>query len=140
MRPLPIVVAIAFLLSSGCASGLKRPVTTVEAATDASGVQVVSLDLHSFYFKPNRIVVHAGRPVELVIHNRSILVPHNFTIAEASVSESVSKWGPGTRRVRFTPTEPGGSKFWDQFCNNAKRAIPGTICVLRVGPGPSRAS
>ncbi|HEY6193791.1 MAG TPA: cupredoxin domain-containing protein [Candidatus Eisenbacteria bacterium] len=130
MRPLHVVAAIAFLLSSGCASGLKRPVTTVEAATDASGVQVVSLDLHSFYFKPNRIVVHAGRPVELVIHNRSLLVPHNFTIAEASVSESVSKWGPGTRRVRFTPTEAGEFKFWCHVDSHAKKGMTGTLVVL----------
>ena len=129
MRPIPVVLAI-MLLASGCASGLKRPVTSFEAVTDASGVQRVAVDLHSFYFKPSRIVVHAGRPVELIIRNRSIIVPHNFTIAEASISASVDKWGPGSHRVRFTPTETGEFKFWCHVDHHAKKGMTGVLVVV----------
>src|SRR5262249_12881736 len=65
---------------AGCSSGLKRPVVTAQAEPNAQGVQRVVVEMHSFYFKPNRIEVHAGHPVELVLQNKARLVPHNFTI------------------------------------------------------------
>ena len=129
MRPIPIVLAI-MLLATGCASGLRRPVTSIEAITDASGVQRVAVDLHSFYFKPNRIVVHVGRPVELIVRNRSIIVPHNFTIAEASLSVSVDQWGPGSHRVRFAPTETGEFEFFCHVDHHAKKGMKGTLVVV----------
>ena len=46
------------------------------------------------------------------------------------MSESVSKWGPGTRRVRFTPTEPGEFKFWCHVDHHAKKGMTGTLVVL----------
>lgn len=128
MRPIPVVIAI-MLLATDCASGLKRPVASIDAVTDASGVQRVAVDLHSFYFKPNRIVVHAGRPVELIIRNRAILVPHNFTIAEASISVNVDKWGPGSHRVQFTPTEVGEFEFFCHVDHHSKKGMRGTLVV-----------
>jgi len=129
MRSLPVLFALV-LLATGCASGLKRPVTSIEAVTDASGVQRVAVDLHSFYFKPSRIVVHAGKPVELIIRNRAILVPHNFTIAEASISVNVDKWGPGSHRVRFTPTEAGEFEFFCHVDHHAKKGMKGVLVVV----------
>ena len=41
---------IALPLICGCASGLARPVTSVEAVPDPDGVQRVSVSMHSFYF------------------------------------------------------------------------------------------
>ncbi len=119
----------AAALSAGCASGLGRPVTTAEAVIDAAGVQRVSVDMHSFYFEPNRIVVHAGRPVELVLRNRSIVVPHNFTIADSALEVSVSRWGPGARRVRFTPTVSGEYRFFCHVDGHAKKGMTGTLVV-----------
>src|SRR5439155_26258588 len=59
------LVLLALLLISACTSGLKRPVNEVTAKTDPQGVQRVTLETHSFYFEPNRIVVKANIPVEL---------------------------------------------------------------------------
>lgn len=124
-----MVVVVALLLA-GCASGLKRPITSIDAVTNTTGVQQVDVDLHSFYFKPNRIVVHAGRPVELIIRNRSVLVPHNFTISDASIAVSADKWGLGDHRARFTPTVPGEYKFFCHVDSHAKKGMTGTLVVV----------
>jgi len=126
---IPLLLS-ALLMTTGCASGLQRPVTRVDAVTNASGVQQVDVDLHSFYFKPNRIVVHAGRPVELVIRNRAVLVPHNFTLSDASIAVSANKWGLGAHRVRFTPTTPGEYQFFCHVDGHAKKGMTGTLVVV----------
>jgi len=130
MRLSAILAASVLLLSAGCTSGLKRPVDGVEAVTDSRGVQRVEVDLHSFYFHPNRIVVHRGVPVELIVRNRALLVPHNLTVADSALSLSVSKWGPGSSRVRFTPQVAGEYEFFCHVHGHAKKGMTGTIVVV----------
>ena len=117
-------------LVTGCASGLGRPIIAVEALSDPQGVQHVDVDLHSFYFKPNRIVVHAGRPVDLTLRNRAVLVPHNFTIADPAIGVSESKWGLGAHHVRFIPTKPGEYKFFCHVDSHGQKGMTGTLVVL----------
>jgi plastocyanin len=129
MRRIPILVLLLGLAAAGCTSGLNRPVSSVTAKPDSSGVQHVDVDLHSFYFEPNRIVVRAGRPVELVVRNRALVVPHNFTISDSSLAVSVDKWGPGSSRVRFTPSVPGEYEFFCHVHGHAKKGMKGTLVV-----------
>jgi plastocyanin len=130
MRPSIVLSVIALVLLAGCTSGLKRPLTSAEAVTDAHGVQRIEVGMHSFYFQPSRIVVHSGRPVELIVRNRALVVPHNFTIADSALSVSVDKWGPGQSRVRFTPTVPGEYRFFCHVDGHAKKGMTGTLVVL----------
>jgi plastocyanin len=122
---------IVLALVSGCASGLNRPIATVEATPDAQGVQRVAVDMHSYYFKPNRIVVHAGQPVELTVRNKSIFVPHNFSIHDENLMVGVDKWGFGSAHARFTAPKPGEYKF---FCHvdahGRKKGMTGTLVVV----------
>ena len=117
------------LLCMGCASGLDRPVSSAVAVTDANGVQQIEVNMHSFYFEPNRIVVHAGKPVDLVLKNRALLVPHNFTIADSAISVSEGKWGPGSGHVRFTPEVPGEYQFFCHVDGHSKKGMKGTLVV-----------
>lgn len=130
MRLPTLLLAVTLLSLVGCTSGLRRPVASAEAVTDANGVQRVDVDLHSFYFRPNRIVVHSGRPVELALRNRSILVPHNFTVADSSLAVSVNTWAPGVHRVRFTPSVPGEYEFFCHVDGHAKKGMTGTLVVV----------
>ncbi len=130
MRPLSIPALLILLAATGCASGLNRPVVTAEPVPDARGVQRVDVDLHSFYFEPNRIVVRSGRPVELVLHNRSILVPHNLTVVDSTLSLDGSVWGFGTRRLRFTPEQPGEYPFFCHVDGHSRKGMRGTLVVL----------
>lgn len=131
MRPFLITLGVIALFASGCASGLNRPVSSVDAVTDSNGVQQVDIDMHSFYFKPNRIVVHAGRPVELVLRNRALIVPHNFTLGDSVLALSRDKWGPGSAHVRFTPKVPGVYPFHCDEHGHAAKGMTGTLVVVQ---------
>ena len=122
-----IVVAV---LSCGCASGIGRPVHSVEAVPDAAGVQRVDVDMHSFYFEPNRIVVHSGRPVDLTIRNRSVVVPHNFSINDPALKIDADKWGFGANHVRFTAPAPGEYRFSCHVDEHGKKGMVGTLVVV----------
>ncbi len=121
-------VLLGALLLCGCTSGLKRPVVSATATPDVEGVQRLSVGLHSYYFEPNRIVVRAGRPVELTLKNRSIFVPHNFTIMDSALAVSQDVW-LGSRRVRFTPTTPGEYHFHCHVGSHAKKGMTGMLVV-----------
>jgi plastocyanin len=124
-----MICGVVSMLACGCSSGLRRPVTSVDAVTDTQGVQRVTIDMHSFYFRPNRIVVHTGHPVELILRNRALVVPHNFTIADSAISVSANKWGPGAARVRFTPTVPGEYHFFCHVDGHSKKGMTGMLVV-----------
>ncbi|HET9325922.1 MAG TPA: cupredoxin domain-containing protein [Candidatus Eisenbacteria bacterium] len=130
MARAPAATLAALILLGGCASGLNRPVVSVEANTDANGVQHVEVNMHSFYFEPNRIVVHAGKPVDLEFKNRSIFVPHNFTIHEEGLTVDVDKWGLGSAHARFTAPEPGEYRFFCHVGEHGKKGMVGTLVVV----------
>jgi plastocyanin len=130
VRSSTILVLIAvLLLAQGCgSSGLNRPVASVTATPNAKGVQVVEVKMHSYYFEPNRIVVKAGQPVDLVLKNKTKFYPHNFTIADSALSMSESAW-LGTDHLRFTPTVPGEYEFFCHVDHHSKKGMTGTLVV-----------
>jgi len=130
MRRHSIVFVVSLLSLVGCSSGIGRPVVSIDAAPDAEGVQRVKVDMHSYYFEPNRIVVHAGHPVELILHNCSHIVPHNLTISEPDLNVSESKWGWGSDKLRFTPTQPGEYRFFCHKGGHEKKGMVGTLVVI----------
>ena len=130
---LSVVTVVA--LTAGCGkSGTKLPVSEMTAHTDSDGVQKMDVEAHSFYFKPNRIVVDAGKPVDVTIHFKSWFAPHNFTCIDqdaglsASVSAGAFSFGK-TRHVKFTPTKPGEYEFFCHVDGHAKKGMKGTIVV-----------
>lgn len=136
---------LAFLLGALCAvgcgkPGTKVPVSEMTAMTNAQGVQVVDVDVHSFYFKPSRIVVESGKPVELVLHFQSFFVPHNFTCMSPEAGIWVSK-GAGfmslhrTKRATFIPTKPGEYEFHCHVAHHHEKGMVGTIVVRKARPG-----
>ncbi len=130
IAPIALSLALLAALSFGCASGGPRPVQTLELSADASGVQRAKIELHSFYFEPNRIVVHAGRPVELTLHNHSLVVPHNFSISDSTISLSQGVGRKRTHVVRFTPKNPGEYGFFCHVGSHAKKGMRGVLVVV----------
>lgn len=125
-------VALGAALAAGCASGLNRPVQEVTATSDAQGVQHVRLETHSFYFAPNRIVVKAGKPVEIDIHNKATMVPHNFTLKDPAggLDQEVDvRWFGGHGVARFTPQKPGEYLFYCDKDSHMKKGMKGTFVV-----------
>ncbi len=133
MRVHAVVPLVLALVLAGCSSGLKRPVQEVTAQPDAQGVQRVRVVAHTYWFEPNRIVVKAGAPVELTIHNGAFLVPHNFTCNAADAGVEVSEdlgMFHGTKVARFTPTKAGEYEFFCHVGSHAKHGMKGTLVVV----------
>jgi plastocyanin len=132
-----IILALsATALVAGCSSGFNHPVHEVTATLGSDHVQHVRVVTHSFWYEPNRIVVTAGTPVELTIHNHSWFVPHNFTCTEPEAGISVMA-GVGifhrTVIVSFTPTHEGEYEFRCHEDEHAKKGMKGTL-VVKAGP------
>ena len=123
----------ATIVLGGCTSGIGRPVSEVTARTDADGVQRVRVEAHSFYFEPNRIIVHAGKPVELTVKNGGVLIPHNFScIAEQAgvdVHQDVGMFR-GQKAARFTPGTPGEYPFFCSKDGHSKKGMKGMLVVV----------
>lgn len=130
MRSTPIRVALLISLFAACSSGLDRETVSADAVLGEDGVQRVKVNMHSYYFEPNRIVVHSGKPVELTVGNSSFFVPHNLTLLGDSMTVDVSKWGPGTHKVTFTPKKTGEFKFFCHKDGHEKKGMVGTLVVI----------
>jgi plastocyanin len=124
-----VLLAIACLLIA-CTSGTDRPPVSAEADIDTDGVQRIEVSMHSYYFEPSRIIVHAGKPVEIVLKNSSHIIPHGFTIADESLSVSEDKWGWGSTKVTFTPKKAGEYRFFCHKGDHEKNGMVGTLIVL----------
>ena len=131
----PAILTALLLATGGCGtSGTKMKVSEVTAKTNASGVQVVEIEAHSFYFKPNRIVVQAGKPVELTIHFKSFFTPHNMTCEYKDAGITIDKSAgfmsfKKTKGVTFTPTKPGEYAFHCGVAGHSKKGMSGTLVV-----------
>ena len=127
------LVIVAAMICASCSSGLNRPVEEVTAQAGADSVQHVKIVAHSYYFSPNRVVVKAGKPVELTIKNVAFGVPHNLTCFEKDagleLSEDLSMFR-GQKRVRFTPGAPGEYEFYCHVGSHAKKGMKGTLVVV----------
>ncbi len=111
--------------------GKNLPVTEGTATMTADQVQEIRVELHDYYFKPSRIYVVRDFPVRLILSNKTLIVPHNFSLhandAGIDIGQDV---GPGrTVAVEFTPTKTGEYQY---FCNkdgHRKKGMIGTLVV-----------
>ena len=102
--------------AAGCGtSGSKIPVTEMTAATDASGVQRVVVEVHSFYFKPSRIVVKSGVPVDMAFKFKNLFTPHNFTCMDADAGIQIDKSAGFMSFNRTKETDVHADEGWGIF-------------------------
>ncbi|HTK31219.1 MAG TPA: cupredoxin domain-containing protein [Candidatus Saccharimonadaceae bacterium] len=130
MRSIRFAAALALIGIASCTPGLKKPVVSVDAKPDANGVQRVEVAMHTYWFEPNRIVVHAGHPVELEFKNHSWFAPHNCTVIDPDVAFSRSLGPQGHHVERLNPTKPGEYEFFCHVDSHAKKGMKGTLVVL----------
>jgi len=80
---------------------------------DADGVQRITLASGSYFFKPERIVVKANVPVELLASRESGVTPHNFVIKAQEAGVMVDEdLGTEPKKITFTATKPGKYPFY----------------------------
>ncbi len=75
----------------------------------AEDTQVVDVQLDSYRFTPDRIVVQVNRPVTLRAINVAGFIPHSLVIKapEAGIDVNLVVRAGKTGETSFTPTTPG---------------------------------
>jgi len=116
-----IVISFLFCLGiagyAACRADAPLPGETVYQSTiGTDGVQHIRIEGGSYFFKPNRVIVHVNVPVELTVSVESGPVPHTLVIqsteAGITVDESLSS---EAKTIRFTPAAVGKYPF---YCRN----------------------
>ena len=131
------IAAIGLLAAAaaGCGTpGSRIGIREATARIGSGGVQVVDVDVHSYYFDPNRILVTAGTPVELVLHFKPLFVPHNMTLLHPEAGITIDKSigivsFDHTKSVRFTPIKPGEYAFFCGVGGHRDKGMVGTLVV-----------
>ena len=90
---------------------------------DERGAQSVEVILDSYSYTPDHLVVHAGKPVLLLLRNTALFVPHNFVLADPQAGFHLRQdvAAGESARVVFTPRKPGTFTF---FCDKKLLFLP----------------
>jgi len=123
------------LIVSGMVLCIPMSLSAEDKAGDKS-VQQYTLLMGHYIFKPERIIVVSGKPVELSLVNNDRITPHNFTLKEpgAGIDLDIKIGGGKTKTVHFTPIKNGEYIF---YCNkklpfmksHRDRGMEGTLVV-----------
>ena len=128
------VLSVVALLIGGSRLLYAEGPVVLEAGQD--GIQRGTLILDSYSYTPNHIVVHAGKPVELILKSVTTITPHNFVLKEPgaglNVDQSVDHGDTAT--VKFTPTQSGTFTFYCDkkllfFASHREKGMEGRLEV-----------
>jgi plastocyanin domain-containing protein len=109
MASMRLLLAIA-LLGASVALAQER---ASPVKPDADGVQRIRITGGSYFFKPDRIVVKANVPVELLASRESGITPHNFVIrAEEAGVVVEEELGTDPKKIAFTASKAGKYPFY----------------------------
>lgn len=112
MTPFRWLLWLAILLSLTANAGWAQNAPTV-ARLDPDGVQRLSMVGDSYRFRPDRLQVRVGVPVELEVRRSTRLTPHDLVIRDARMRLDIEV---DLRReaqiVRFTPEVTGRVVFY----------------------------
>ncbi len=104
--------------------------------TSPGGVQRAEIIADSYSYTPDHLIVKLNAPVELTIHSKTWIVPHNFVLKDADAGLDIKKDIPAGKSVvvKFTPTRPGKFKFYCDkrflfFKSHEDRGMKGTLEV-----------
>jgi plastocyanin len=103
---------------------------------DADGVQRLTMVLDSYSYKPDHVIVEAGRPVELLLTSVTTFTPHNFILKDDASGLSLDRdVGAGKNVVlRFTPSQKGTFPFYCDkkllfFASHREKGMEGKLEV-----------
>ena len=128
-----IFVLVIITLAAGCGTpGKNIQVTEGTAVMGADRIQVLNVQVESFYYKPSRIQVAVNQPVRLILKSGAFIIPHNFTLHAPEAGIDINRGiGPGkTVAIEFTPTKTGEYSFFCGKDGHAKKGMGGTLVVV----------
>lgn len=125
-----------WLLHVALIDSLPSFAATLVVEPSADGVQRATIVMESYSYVPDHLVLQVGSPVELILENKSWLVPHNFILQDADADLRLEADVAGGDRaiLRFTPTRSGtGTFFCDKkllfFKSHRHRGMEGQIDI-----------
>jgi plastocyanin len=96
-----------------CASVALAQEQPAPVKPDADGVQRIRVISGSYFFKPDRIVVKANVPVEILASRESGMTPHNLVIQAKEAGVMVDEdLATDPKKIAFTPTKAGKYPFY----------------------------
>src|SRR5689334_20531560 len=73
----------------------------------------ITLNAGGYFFRPDRITVKVGTPVELTVVKESGITPHNFILKAPEAGIDIEKeLGSDPVLITFTPTAAGKFPFY----------------------------
>jgi len=112
LKPLiQLIVAVVILLSG---SGRLFASEPLELKPSEDGIQRAEIVLDSYSFRPDHLIVTAGKPVELTLKSVTFIVPHNFVIKAPEIGVEIRQevTAGGTVKIQFTPTRTGKAEIY----------------------------
>lgn len=76
-------ISVAIALCSFAVSVAQPDEASYRVSPDADGIQRVAVLGGSYFFRPNHIVVQAGKPLEISVKMERGIVPHSFVLESA---------------------------------------------------------
>ena len=132
-----LCLMLVFLISSITPVSFAAEPTVIQISPD--GVQRVEIIADSYSFSPDHLIVNLNTPVELTIHSKTWLVPHNFVLKNPDAGLDIKDDIPSgkTKVIKFTPTRPGKFKFYCDkkllfFKSHEDKGMKGTIEVRGI--------
>ncbi len=108
----------------GTAAEPASPVPPLQVPVDlADGLQRATVILDSYSYTPQRLIVQAGKPVELLLTSITSITPHNFVVKDEATGLSIERdvSAGKTVTVQFTPMKPGIYTF---YCDKKLLFLP----------------
>lgn len=100
------------------------------------GVQRATVIVDSYSYTPNHLVVHVGKPVELILKSVTTITPHNFVLKEPAIGVQVDQTVDHgeSATVKFTPAKPGTFTFYCDkkllfFASHREKGMEGRLEV-----------
>ena len=109
--------------------------TAAEPPADRTPTRV-TINVGSYYFKPDRITVKVGTPVELTLVKEAGITPHNFVIRAPEAGIDIEKEvGSDPTTITLTPTAAGKFPFYcgkkpPFFASHRERGMEGVLEVV----------
>ncbi len=117
MTRIPLLLALsAALLSAPVQASPKDQPKERAAVMGEDGVQRQQVYVGNYYYRPDRITVKVGKPVELLFRIPDGVNKHKFVIRAAEAGMKIDTFiSQRNNIVTFTPTRTGTYRF---YCNH----------------------
>ncbi|MCO6440547.1 MAG: quinol oxidase [Nitrococcus mobilis] len=108
------IMGLLFSLLGGCATAPPEQLSEVtRASIGEQSIQRVTVVASNYWFRPERVIVKLGIPVELSVRKEPGIIPHSFVIhaPEAGINANIVL-GAKPEVINFVPRKVGAFEFY----------------------------